>query len=95
VTPVITHLVDTIANASGAVDEEYNYLVYAFGTESMVIARTYVDEIRTVSITAGEPTPEIMAYLQERFTHIDRLGKRGYETIWRLTGTLAHAPKQF
>jgi hypothetical protein len=82
VTPVISHMVDTIADATGAVDEEYNYLVYAFGLGNAVIARAYLDDIRKVSITVGTPTPEIMAYLQERFLQIDRLGKRGYETIW-------------
>ncbi len=80
-TPSIAHLVDTIRDDDGSVSEDYNYLVYTFGDPPVASARTYLDDIRRVAIY-GEATPPVMAYLQERFERIDRLGKAGYETIW-------------
>ena len=79
-TPVIEHLVDEIVADDGEVEQVYNYLVYQWPSPP-VVARAYLDEPHTVSITTGEPNPEIMAYLRERYARIQRLGGKGYRLV--------------
>ncbi|OAN65664.1 hypothetical protein [Sphingomonas sp. TDK1] len=81
VDPVIVHLRDRIRDESGAVTQDYNYLVYDFGDDR--IARTYLDTSQRVAVMRQGPVPEAMlAYLRARFDVIDQLGPTGYQTIW-------------
>lgn len=79
-TPVIEHLVDLIHAEDGTVDQAYNYLVYHWPI-SAVVARAYLDEPHTASITTGDATPEIIAYLRERYARVQRLGRHGYQLL--------------
>jgi hypothetical protein len=83
----ITHSRDVIA-FGGRVEQDYRFLVYRFrGAAGEVVARTYLDEIWTVSIT--EPLVDtavphdVLQYLQKRFTLIQQLGgPDGYTRLW-------------
>ena len=76
--------------------QKYNYFVYHFERDGRYFwARTYVEDIGTVSIHGpfdgrgtmkpiSDPRDEaILSYLQRRFEKIDALGSGGYVTIWR------------
>ena len=78
--PVIEHLVDEVTADDGSVEQVYNYLVYQWSSPP-VVARAYLDEPHTVSITTGDPNPEIMAYLRGRYARIQRLGREGYRVV--------------
>ncbi len=81
VDPIIVHLRDRILDADGAVEEDYNYLVYDFGEDH--IARAYLDTPGRVAVMRQGPVPEaVLAYLRLRFDVIDQLGPSGYQTIW-------------
>jgi hypothetical protein len=83
----ITHARDTII-FDGKVKQDYRFLSYRFkGRDGEIVARMYLDEPRTVSIT--EPMncealdADILAYLQKRFNLIRRLGgPDGYIDMW-------------
>ncbi len=92
----IRHEVDEFFDADG-LEARYNYIVYEFERSGIYVgARTYIDEIGTVSLFGpfkGEENRErvsdpemvdaVVAYMKRRFGQIDRLGDSGYETIWR------------
>jgi hypothetical protein len=102
ITPVrISHHVDEIIDGD-KLQERYNYLVYEFERDGLTVsARTYLDEVgavaifgpyrgrdTTVEIRAPKLEAEVVAYLQRRFSQIDRLSKDDasptpYVTIWR------------
>jgi hypothetical protein len=62
------------------VEQVYNYLIYRWDRPPLT-ARAYLDEPATVSILTGEPTPEILGYLRDRYGRIQRLGRAGYELV--------------
>ncbi|MEM1102887.1 MAG: hypothetical protein AAGH48_02135 [Pseudomonadota bacterium] len=93
----IEHLVEYII-VDGQLEERYNHIVYSFQAEnSHISARTYLDEIDTVSvfgpfggphgnekISDDEHFDNVLGYLKRRFFRIDVLGDSdtGYVTIW-------------
>jgi len=102
----IRHEVDEFVDADG-LDGRYNYIVYEFERSGVHVgARTYLDEIGTVSLFGpfkGEESRErvsdpelvdaVVAYMKRRFHRIDRLGDDGYETIWCRPTTSSTAGK--
>ncbi|MEO1542643.1 MAG: hypothetical protein AAFR75_01265 [Pseudomonadota bacterium] len=86
----IEHLVEIIVS-EGQVDQFYNYLVYRFeGHGAYVWARTYLDEIHTVSVfgpfkSADELVPigspnlmnGVVEYLKTRFSNLQVLSENG------------------
>ena len=105
----IRHEVDEFFDADG-LEARYNYIVYEFERSGVYVgARTYIDEIGTVSLfgpfKAGEnrervSDPEmvdaVVTYMKQRFCQIDRLGDGGYETIWHrpTTSSMAGKPRR-
>ena len=76
--------------------QKYNYIVYHFDCDGRYFwARTYADEIHTVSLfgpfdrrdtmkpLSGPLDEAVLAYLKRRFREIQTLGSEGYETHWR------------
>jgi len=102
----IRHEVDEFFDADG-LEASYNYIVYEFERSGIYLgARTYIDEIGTVSLFGpfkGEENRErvsdpemvdaVVAYMKRRFHQIDRLGDGGYETIWRRPTTASTTGK--
>jgi len=79
----------------GALEQKYNYIVYHFDANGAYIwARTYVEEIKTVSVHGpfesrttreliqGPLDPAVLSYLKRRFKTIKALRSEGYVTIW-------------
>jgi hypothetical protein len=90
----IEHKCDEIFDGD-TLQQKYNYFVYHFERDGRYFwARTYVEDIDTVSIygpfdgretmkpISGSPDDAILAYLKRRFEKIDTLGPEGYVTIW-------------
>ena len=75
----------------GAVEEVYDYLIYAFDTPAgEMTARAYSDEMHTVSIMTEGPgglppevPPAVEAWLRRRFACVRVLGATGYEVLRR------------
>lgn len=81
--PMIEHRRDVIEDASGAVEQVYNHLIYCFGEPPVATARAYLDEPGKVALLGTDAPPaEVLGYLRERFDRIDQLGRDGYRTIW-------------
>lgn len=75
--------------------QRYNYIVYHFDCDgSYFWARTYTDEIGTVSVygsfesrdkrnlISGPLDEAMLSYLKRRFRKIQTLGNAGYEVVW-------------
>lgn len=90
----IEHKCDEIFDGD-ALQQKYNYFVYHFERDGCYFwARTYVEEIGTVSIYGPfdgretmKPIPgplddTVLAYLKRRFEKIETLGSGGYVTVW-------------
>ncbi len=79
----IVHSRDTIV-IDGRVNADYNFLIYTF--PDGVVARTYLDNVWEVSITApmDDAVPKtVMTYLTRRFDCVKQLGgEKGYRVIW-------------
>ena len=68
----------------------YNYIYYQFDvTGGKIWARSYLDEIKRVSLFLPEGTTttdadaqRVIGYLTLRFRQIDMLGNEGYVSIW-------------
>ena len=78
----------------GVLEERYNYIVYHFDANGAYMwARTYIDEIGSVSIHGpfeSRTTRElpqrpldaaVLSYLKRRFTTVRMLGAEGYVTL--------------
>ncbi|MES1202158.1 MAG: hypothetical protein ABUS57_12005 [Pseudomonadota bacterium] len=92
VTPsLIDHKCEEIADGP-----RYNYLRYEFEIDGRFYwARTYLDEIESVSIfgpfeirekmefPTEDIDPRVLAYFQRRYKTILRLTANGYEPIWQ------------
>lgn len=92
---LITHDRDQFRQG-GALEEDYNFIVYWFGNPATPIqARHYLksDEVSIILLAARggeidlakakEAIPsEVMCYLQKRFSKIDVLTSNGYEEVW-------------
>ncbi len=84
----IQHLRD-IMIVDGKVEYDYRYLTYCFAAaDGEIEARTYLDDIWEVSITAPIDLPslpaDVLAYLQRRFRLIKQLGgPDGYRIMWQ------------
>lgn len=74
----------------GKLEQDYRFLTYRFATsDGEIEARTYLDDVWQVSITAPIDIPtlpaDVLAYLQARFNVIKQLGgPDGYRIIWQL-----------
>jgi hypothetical protein len=90
----IEHRCDDIFE-SGALLQRYNYIVYHFNCDgSYFWARTYTDEIGTVSVygpfesrdkrklTSGPLDEAMLSYFKRRFRKIQKLGEEGYTVVW-------------
>jgi hypothetical protein len=79
----------------GALLQRYNCIVYHFDCNgSYFWARTYTDEIGTVSVygpfesrekrnlTSGPLDEAMLSYFKRRFRKIRRLGEEGYAVVW-------------
>jgi hypothetical protein len=77
--------------------QRYNYIIYHFDCGgSYFWARTYTDEIDTVSVygpfenrdkknLTSDPLDEaILSYLKRRFRKIQKLGEEGYTVVWSI-----------
>lgn len=76
-------------------EQRYNYVVYHFDCDgSYSWARTYLDDIHTVSVfgpfdrrdtmkpVSGSLDQALLSYLKRRFRKIQTLGSEGYVTLW-------------
>lgn len=89
----IEHKCDEIFLGS-KLEQRYNYIVYHFeGDGTYLWARTYTDDIKTVSLhgpfesranmkpVGGVAHQGILAYLRRRFEHVTMLRDNGYASI--------------
>lgn len=82
VSTAIEHIRDIVVDEAGQIEQIYNHLIYRF-EEGATVARAYLDEPDKVSILSSGDIPDaVIGYLQDRFWQIDRLGPKGYQTIW-------------
>ena len=76
-------------------EQRYNYIIYHFGCNGAYFwARTYIDEIGTVSVHGpfedrhtmtrihGPLNEGMLSYLKRRFRKIQTLGNDGYVDVW-------------
>jgi hypothetical protein len=91
----IEHRYDEISEGDG-VEQRYNYIVYHFDcSNSYVWARTYLDEIDTLSVygpferrgsTQRMPEPlddAVLFYFKRRFRRIKIFQNGSYVTVWQ------------
>jgi hypothetical protein len=89
----IEHRCEEIVSG-GKLEQRYNYIVYHFECGGVYFwARTYLDDIRTVSLhgplesratrrpTGGSFDEAVLAYLKRRFANVQALQKDGYAPI--------------
>jgi hypothetical protein len=78
-----------------ALEQKYNYIVYHFNCNGTYFwARTYIDEIGTVSVhgpfesrdtmklISGSLDEAMLSYFRRRFRKIQTLGNEGYMCVW-------------
>ena len=78
----------------GKLEQRYNYIIYHFDCDGAYFwARTYLDDIKTVSLhgpfesrnamrpTGGRFDEAVLAYLKRRFRNIQTLQDDGYASV--------------
>ena len=89
----IEHRCEEIVS-EGKLEQKYNYIIYHFDCGGVYFwARTYLDDIRTVSLhgpfesraskrlTSGSFDEAVLAYLRRRFGNVQALQNDGYAPI--------------
>jgi hypothetical protein len=90
----IEHKCDEIFDGE-ALEQKYNYIVYHFDCKGTYFwARTYTDEIDTVSVygpfesrdtmnrISGSLDETMLSYFKRRFRKIQTLGNEGHMAVW-------------